>query len=195
MRKAQVERVTRETQISLGLNIDGEGKHRITTGLPFLDHLLSALSKHSRSDLTLKARGDLEVDPHHLVEDVGICLGDALREALSDKSGIVRYGSATVPMDDALVLCALDLSGRPYLSYGLSLKARRVEKFATELVEEFFRALVASGGITLHLNQLAGRNAHHVTEAAFKAFARALDQAAQKDPRVKGVPSTKGRLE
>jgi imidazoleglycerol-phosphate dehydratase len=157
--------------------------------------MLSALAKHSRADLTLRAQGDLEVDPHHLVEDVGICLGEALRVALGEKAGIVRYGSATVPMDDAMVLCALDLSGRSYLAYGLSLKARRVESFATELVEEFFRALATSGGITLHLGQLAGRNAHHVIEAAFKAFARALDQAARKDPRVKGVPSTKGRLE
>ena len=194
MRKAQVERATRETQISLGLDLDGEGKYIISTGLPFFDHVLSALVKHARLNITLKAKGDLEVDPHHLVEDVGICLGEAFREALGEKAGIVRYGSATVPMDDALVLCALDLSGRPYLAYSLNLKAKRVENFATELIEEFFRALAMSGAITVHLNQISGRNAHHIAEAAFKAFARALDQAVQRDPRVKGVPSTKGKL-
>ncbi len=193
MRTANVDRKTKETQITLHLSLDGEGKSDVSTGVGFLDHMLDLLARHSGMDLTVKATGDLHVDDHHLVEDTGIVLGQALVKALGDKKGLVRYGSATVPMDESLVLCALDLGGRPYLAYGLELPAKRVKQFDVELVEEFFRAL-ANSGMNIHLRQLAGRNTHHLIEGAFKAFARALGQAIAVSPRVKGVPSTKGVL-
>jgi len=193
MRRAHIERKTRETQIALTLTLDGQGKGAITTGIGFLDHMLDLLARHSGVDFTVKAKGDLHVDDHHLVEDVGIVLGQALKEALGDKQGIARYGAATVPMDEALVMCALDLGGRPYLAYGLELPAKRVKQFDVELVEEFFRAL-ANSGMNIHLRQLAGRNTHHIIEGAFKAFARALGDAVAVTGRVKGVPSTKGVL-
>jgi len=193
MRRAHVERKTKETQIALTLTLEGTGKSEITTGLGFMDHMLDLLARHSGVDLTIKAKGDLHVDDHHLVEDVGIVLGQALKEALGDKTGIARYGAATVPMDEALVMCALDLGGRPYLAYGLELPAKRVKQFEVELVEEFFRALTNSG-MNIHLRQLAGRNTHHIIEGAFKAFARALGEAVAVTGRVKGVPSTKGVL-
>ena len=194
MRRAQVDRRTKETQIVLTLNLDGQGQAEIGTGVGFFDHMLDLLARHSGVDLTVKATGDLHVDDHHLVEDVGIVLGQALKEALGEKRGLVRYGSATVPMDESLVMCALDLGGRPYLAYGLELPAKRVKQFDVELVEEFFRALTNAAGMNLHLRQLAGRNTHHLIEAAFKAFARALGEAVAVSPRQKGIPSTKGVL-
>jgi imidazoleglycerol-phosphate dehydratase len=194
MRHARVDRKTKETQIAIEVDLDGGGSARADTGVGFLDHMLDLLARHSGLDLAVSARGDLRVDDHHLVEDTGIVLGQALKEALGDKKGLVRYGSATVPMDEALVMCALDLGGRPYLAYGLELPAKRVKQFDVELIEEFFRALVNSAGLNLHLRQLAGRNTHHIIEGAFKAFARALGQAVEVSARVKGVPSTKGVL-
>ncbi|UCC69217.1 MAG: imidazoleglycerol-phosphate dehydratase HisB [Armatimonadota bacterium] len=194
MRKADVQRKTKETSISLRLILDGRGAGRIDTGIGFLDHMLELLARHAGFDLTVKAAGDVHVDDHHLVEDVGIVLGDAIQKGLGKKEGIARYGWAAVPMDESLVLCAVDLSGRPYLSYGLKLRAKRIKKFETELIEEFLRAVANSAAMNLHLAQLAGGNTHHIIEAAFKAFARALGQAVQVSSRVRGVPSTKGVL-
>lgn len=193
MRRATLERKTKETQITLTLTLDGQGRSAVATGVGFFDHMLDLLARHSGIDLSVKAKGDVHVDDHHLVEDVGIVLGQALKQALGNKAGITRYGSATVPMDEALVMCALDLGGRPYLAYGLELPAKRIKQFDVELVEEFFRAL-ANSGMSLHLRQLAGRNTHHIIEGAFKAFARALGEAVELSARVKGVPSTKGVL-
>jgi imidazoleglycerol-phosphate dehydratase len=192
MRKARVERKTRETDITVDLKLDGSGQAKVKTGIGFLDHMLTSLARHALLDLTLRAKGDLEVDQHHTVEDVGLVLGRALKEALGDKKGIARFGSAAVPMDDALVLAALDLGGRPYLACRLDLKRRRVRDFETELIEEFFRALAQAGAMNLHLRQLEGRNTHHLIEAAFKAVAVALREAARKEARARGVPSTKG---
>jgi len=194
MRKADVQRKTKETSVSVRLVLDGRGAGRIDTGLGFLDHMLDLLARHAGFDLTVKAAGDVQVDDHHLVEDVGLVLGDAIQKALGRKEGIARYGWAAVPMDESLVLCAVDLSGRPYLSYGLKLRAKRVKEFETELIEEFLRAVANSAAMNLHLAQLAGGNTHHIIEAAFKAFARALGQAVQVSSRVRGVPSTKGVL-
>jgi imidazoleglycerol-phosphate dehydratase len=193
MRKAAVERKTKETSISLRVALDGKGDCRAKTGVGFLDHMLDLLARHAGLDLTAEAAGDLRVDDHHLVEDVGIVLGQALKEALGDKEGITRYGWAVVPMDESLVMCAVDLGGRPHLHYGLKLPAKRVRKFETELIEEFYRAVVNSAGMNLHLRQLTGRNTHHIIEASFKAFARALGQAVSTSGRG-GVPSTKGVL-
>ena len=194
MRKARVERKTKETSVSLHLVLDGRGGSRIETGLGFLDHMLDLLARHAGLDLTLNASGDVQVDDHHLVEDIGLVLGEAMKKALGDKEGIVRSGWAIVPMDEALVMCAVDLGGRAFLSYELELPAKRIKQFDTQLIEEFLRALTNAAGMNLHLRQLAGRNTHHIIEAAFKAFARALGQAVQKSPRVRGVPSTKGVL-
>ncbi len=197
MRKADVSRKTKETTISLRLNLDGSGACKAKTGVGFLDHMLDLLARHAGLDLTVTAKGDTHVDDHHLVEDVGIVLGQALKQSLSKKEGIARYGSMTVPMDEALVMCALDLGGRPYLAYGLDLPVKRIKgakaEFQTELIEEFFRAVVNSAGMNLHLRQLDGRNAHHIIEAAFKAFAKALGQAISRTGKA-GVPSTKGVL-
>jgi len=193
MRKAQVERKTKETTISLSLALDGKGESRAKTGVGFLDHMLDLVARHAGFDLAVKAKGDLHVDDHHLVEDVGLVFGGALRKALAKKEGINRYGWAAVPMDESLVLCALDLGGRPYLDFGLEMKAKRIKTFETELIEEFYRAVVNSAGMNLHLRQLAGRNTHHIIEASFKAFARALGQAVAETGRG-GVPSTKGVL-
>jgi imidazoleglycerol-phosphate dehydratase len=193
MRKAQVERKTKETTISLTLALDGQGSSRAKTGVGFLDHMLDLLARHAGFDLTVKAKGDLHVDDHHLVEDVGIVFGEALKKALAKKEGINRYGWAAIPMDESLVLCALDLGGRPYLDFGLEIKVKRIKAFETELIEEFYRAVVNSAGLNLHLRQLAGRNTHHIIEASFKAFARALGQAVAPSGRA-GVPSTKGVL-
>ncbi len=192
MRQAKVERNTKETEIALTLVLDGEGKAKVKTGLGFLDHMLDLLARHAGFDLTVKAKGDLHVDDHHLVEDVGIVLGQALKQALGKKVGISRYGWAAIPMDESLVMCALDLSGRAYLGFELALPAKRVKQFDTELVEEFFRAISNSAGMNLHLHQMAGRNTHHLIEGAFKAFARALRQAVAITGG--GVPSTKGVL-
>jgi len=194
MRKAKVARKTRETAITVEVALDRPRAGKANTGVGFLDHMLDLLARHGGLGLTVQAKGDAHVDDHHVVEDVGIVLGQALKKALGKKEGIARYGWAVVPMDEALVMCAVDLGGRPYLSYELSLPAKRVKQFDTELVEEFFRALVNAAGMNVHLRQLAGRNTHHVIEAAFKAFARALGQAVEVPGRVKGVPSTKGVL-
>jgi imidazoleglycerol-phosphate dehydratase len=193
-RKAEVNRKTKETDISLRLDLEGSGKHSIHTGIPFFDHMLSLLTYHSSMDLSLKARGDLGVDAHHTVEDVGICLGDGIRKALGEAKGIQRYGMAVIPMDEALASVALDLSMRPWLVFHMKLKRSRIGTFDLELVEEFFKALSHHGRLTLHINLLYGRNSHHMVEAVFKGFGRALRQAISLDSRSASVPSTKGML-
>jgi len=195
MRKATVTRTTAETDITVELTLDGTGSYDNDTGVGFFDHMLDQLARHALIDLTVRCAGDTHIDDHHTVEDVGIAIGQALTKALGDKTGIRRYGSCLLPMDDALVRAALDLSGRPYLTANLALTAERIGTFDTELVREFFQALTTHGGITLHLDTLAGINSHHIAEAAFKAVARALREAAQTDPRrADAVPSTKGSL-
>ena len=194
MRKAKVSRNTKETEIRVDLNLDGSGKHRISTSIPFLDHMLSLLSAHALFDLIVQARGDTEVDFHHTVEDIGICLGSALKQALGGKEGICRYGSAFVPMDESLASVHADLSGRPCLIYHLPLRRRKIGDFDTELVREFFQAFVNNAAITLHSRVTYGSNAHHMVESLFKALGRSLRQAISRDERVRGVPSTKGRL-
>ncbi len=193
-RGARVHRATRETDVSVELGLDGFGTADVATGVPFLDHMLDALGRHGLLDLTVRAAGDTAVDDHHTVEDVGIVLGRALREALGDLAGIARYGDAAVPMDEALVLCAVDVSGRGQAHCDLRFPTERIGTFDTQLVKEFLVALAANAGITLHVRQLAGENSHHIAEAAFKALARALMAATRLDPRVAGVPSTKGSL-
>ena len=193
-RKGTIERVTAETQISVSIDLDGTGASRIDTGIGFFDHMLAHLAKHSLCDLVVKCKGDLQVDAHHTVEDVGIAIGKAIAEAIGDKAGILRYGSAVIPMDEALVMTALDTSGRGSLVYGLDLEKEMIGAFDSELTPEFFKALVSNAGINAHIKQLDGSNAHHVVEAAFKSFARALRQAVSADARVKGIPSTKGFL-
>ncbi len=195
MRKAKVERKTSETEVKINLNLDGEGKYSIDTSIPFLDHMLSLMCKHGLFDLNIKAKGDLEVDDHHTVEDVGIVLGKAFKQAIGDKKGISRYGEASVPMDEALASVSLDISGRPYLVYKVELnKKRKIKNFDTDLVEDFLQAFVSNSGITLHVSAPYGRNAHHIIEAIFKAMGRALRQAVAIDLRVKGIPSTKKSL-
>lgn len=193
-RYAQVHRTTKETDIRVELYLDGQGRADVDTGIPFLDHMLDSLARHGFLDLRVRARGDLAVDHHHTVEDVGLTLGQALREALGDKLGIRRFGSALCPLDEALVQAVVDLSGRPFLAYKLQIKAARVGSFDTELVHDFMLALSNQAGMNLHLHQMQGRNAHHIIEAAFKSLARALDAAKQVDPRMQGIPSTKGAL-
>lgn len=193
-RQAAYQRATRETQIRVVLNLDGKGKAAVTTGVGFFDHMLESFARHGLFDLTVEAQGDLHVDAHHTVEDVGLCLGEAFRRAVGEGRGIRRFGEATIPMDEALVRAVVDLSGRPYLVCRLALQGPRLGTMETQLVPEFFRALATRGGFALHIHQLEGENDHHVVEAAFKAVARALDQATGLDPRVEGVPSTKGRL-
>src|SRR5512136_1518067 len=173
-RKAEIKRKTKETAVALKLNLDGSGKHSIKTGIPFFDHMLSLLAYHSRLDLSLKAKGDIAVDAHHTVEDVGICLGDAIREALGEAKGIERYGAATVPMDEALVSVALDFSMRPHLVFNVALRKARLGTFDPELVEEFFKALSSHGRMTVHINLHYGKNTHHMVEAVFKGLGRAL---------------------
>ncbi len=193
-RTGRIERRTRETQIDLELNLDGAGESEMETGVPFFDHMLTQVAKHGLFDLRVKAQGDTEVDDHHTVEDVGICLGGALQQALGDKSGIRRFGSALSPMMDSLARVALDLSGRPSLFYRCSYTASRVGRFDLQLVEEFFTAFAANGGVDLHIEILHGSNAHHMVESVFKGFGRALREAVSLDERRKGVPSTKGAL-
>lgn len=194
-RKATVERTTSETAIRLGLVVDGSGKSALSTGIAFFDHMLTLFARHGLFDLDLEAKGDLEVDFHHTVEDTGITLGQALTKALGNKAGIRRYGFSYVPMDEALVRVVLDLSGRPFLAYNAPADVEPIGgTFSFQLVEEFLRALSVHGGMNLHVDILAGRDAHHMAEGVFKALARALDQATQLDPRVEGVPSTKGSL-
>lgn len=196
MRNGCIERKTAETDIKLWLCLDECGKNTsIDTGCGFFDHMLTLFAKHARIDLKLSCQGDVAVDYHHSVEDIGICLGLALKEALGDCKGIRRYGSMLLPMDESLVLCALDISGRSYLAYGLEIPSEKIGDFDSELVEEFFLALTRNAGITLHLKQLDGRNSHHIAEAAFKAFARALREAISIDESAKDeIPSTKGVL-
>jgi imidazoleglycerol-phosphate dehydratase len=193
-RTSHIHRVTGETDISLSLGLDGSGAGERRTGVGFLDHLLDAVARHGGLDLDVEARGDLETGAHHTVEDTGIALGQALDEALGDRSGIVRFGQAVVPMDEARAACALDVSGRPFLAFAGEFPAERVGDFDTDLAEEFFRAVANAAKLTLHLSVEAGGNAHHMVEVSFKAFARALRQAIAEDPRVQGVPSTKGLL-
>jgi imidazoleglycerol-phosphate dehydratase len=193
-RRAAVARKTRETDIRLSLDLDGRSRVRAETGIGFFDHMLTALATHARFDLDVVCKGDLHVDAHHSVEDVGIALGDALLQALGDKAGIVRFGHAYVPLDEALSRCVVDLSGRPFLHYDATFKARQIGSMPTELFEDFFWALADHGRLSLHLEALRGRNAHHIAETLFKATARALGMAVSRDPRVVGVPSTKGSL-
>ncbi|MBO5269575.1 MAG: imidazoleglycerol-phosphate dehydratase HisB [Clostridia bacterium] len=195
MRTSEIKRTTKETDIALSLCLDGTGKTEIRTGVGFLDHMLTLFASHGRFDLSVCCTGDVNVDDHHSVEDVGICLGQALREALGDCRGITRYGSMLLPMDEALVQCVLDISGRGCLVYHAEIPSQKVGTFDTELVEEFFLALVRSAGLTLHIRQLDGRNSHHIIEAMFKAFGRALSAAVKIDEsRRDEIPSTKGNL-
>jgi imidazoleglycerol-phosphate dehydratase len=193
-RKTDLHRKTTETDIQLSLNLDGEGRYKISTGVPFLNHMLELFTRHGFFDLTIRATGDVEIDDHHTVEDVGLALGQAFREALGEKRGIRRFGEATVPLDEALVSCVIDLSGRPFLAYNLKINQEKVGHFATELIHDFFLAFTNQLGMNLHINMTQGRNPHHIIEASFKAFARALSSAVQYDSRVKGVLSTKGSL-
>lgn len=194
-RTASITRTTSETDISLTLDLDGSGRAEVATGIGFLDHMLTALARHALVDLTVKAKGDLHIDFHHTTEDVGIVLGQALAKALGDKRGITRFGHALLPMDEALVEAAVDVSGRPYLAWSVEFARPKIGEMDTELFEEFFRALAMNALVTLHVTQKAGRNAHHVAEAAFKAVARALRMAIEADPRAAGaIPSTKGAL-
>jgi len=193
-RVGQVSRKTRETDIAVTWRLDGAGLAEIATGVPFFDHMLNQIARHALADLTVRARGDLEIDAHHTVEDTGIALGQALRQALGDGASIRRYGSAFVPFDETLASAAIDVSGRPYLHWDAAFPSQKVGEFDTELVPEFFRALAMNAGITLHLKVHYGQNTHHMIEALFKAFARALGDAVAQDPRVRGIPSTKGAL-
>lgn len=195
MRSSTITRKTAETDISVTINLDGTGQYEMATGVGFFDHMLDQLARHSLIDMTIRATGDLHIDDHHTVEDVGIALGQALTQAIGDKKGIRRYGSCLLPMDDALVRTALDLSGRPFLIWNMDLPTAKIGTFDTELVREFFQALSTHGGITLHVDQLHGLNSHHIAEAAFKSVARALRDAVETDPRkADAIPSTKGAL-
>jgi imidazoleglycerol-phosphate dehydratase len=193
-RRATIKRKTYETDIALTLDLDGTGEAKVDTGIGFLDHMLTALAKHGRFDLDVTCKGDLHVDAHHSVEDVGIAFGDALIQALGDKKGIVRFGHAYVPLDEALSRCVIDISGRPYLHYGVEFRAQKLGTMPTELFEDFFWAVADHGRISIHLDAIRGRNAHHIAETLFKSTARALSMAVARDPRVSGVPSTKGVL-
>ncbi len=193
-RTAEVHRQTKETDITIKLDLDGTGRTSVSTGVGFFDHMLDQLGRHSLIDLDVKATGDLEIDSHHTVEDVGITLGQALDQALGTKEGIKRYGEATVPMDEALVMTSIDISGRGHLEYSLDVPSEVIGELPADLVQEFFASLARTGKITIHLRQISGTNPHHIVESAFKSFARALRLAVSKDDRVKGVPSTKGTL-
>ena len=195
VRKSSVKRKTTETNIKINFSIDGKGKGSINTQMPFLDHMLTLFTRHGLFDLYIDASGDLEVDYHHTVEDIGIVMGQAITKAVGEKKGIKRYGSAEIPMDETLASVSLDLSGRPYLVYNVSLPRKvRIKEFDPDLIEDFFQAIVNNSGVTLHINLQYGRNIHHIFEAIFKAFGRALDEATTIDSRISGVPSTKGKL-
>ena len=193
-RIAKVDRKTKETDITIELDLDGTGKADINTGVGFLDHMLDSFARHGLFDLTVKAKGDLEVDSHHLIEDTGIVLGEAIKEAVGDKKGINRYGFFTLSMDEALVLSAVDLSGRPYLVFDVAFSTQTMGDYDTQMVKEFFYALSYSAGMNLHLKQFSGDNDHHICEACYKAFAKALCAAVQKNPRIEDVLSTKGKI-
>ncbi len=193
-RKNKVIRKTTETDVSLEINLDGEGVSEISTTIPFFDHMLTLFAKHGFFDLHLRGSGDTNVDYHHLVEDIGICLGEAVRKALRGKEGMVRYGSAYVPMDEALCHVCIDISGRPYLVFKAEFGGKKIRDFDPRLLEEFFRSFADHGGITLHVNVIYGKNPHHIAESIFKAFARALREAVRIDDRIKGVLSTKGSI-
>lgn len=193
-RKAVIERITKETQIKLSLEIDGAGDTKICTSVPFLDHMLNLFARHGLFNLEVEAKGDIDIDFHHTVEDIGIVLGEALKQALGDKNGIRRYGQASVPMDETLASVAVDLSGRPYLVYNVRLPKVKIGEFDVELAREFFQALTNNLAANIHINVMYGDNVHHMLEACFKALARALDQATQQDQRISGVMSTKGKL-
>lgn len=194
MRKALINRTTKETRIDIQLNIDGQGDHQITTGIPYFDHMLAQIAQHGLFDLQIEARGDLEIDYHHTVEDVGISLGQAFQQALGNKEGIQRFGQATVPLNEALISLALDISGRPFLVFNVPGLQGKIGNFDAELIREFFQGFVSTSAITLHINLQYGNNLHHMAEAIFKAFAWALRQAVTINRRIKGVPSTKGKL-
>jgi imidazoleglycerol-phosphate dehydratase len=195
MRSATITRKTAETQISVTINLDGTGQYDNQTGVGFFDHMLDQLSRHSLIDMTIRAEGDYHIDDHHTVEDTGIALGQAIAQAVNDKKGINRYGSCLLPMDDALVRAALDISARPFLVFNLDMPTQKIGNFDTELVREFFQSLSTHAGLTLHIDQLHGLNSHHIAEAAFKSVARALRQAVEIDPRMShALPSTKGAL-
>lgn len=193
-RIATVARKTGETNIRLTLNLDGDGGSEVVTGVGFFDHMLTQVARHGLLHLAIQAQGDLHIDDHHTVEDVGIALGTALAQAVGDKAGMARYGHSLLPMDEALVLCALDFSGRGFLAFDVSFSSSKIGIFDTELVNEFFRAVAVNAGLTLHIKQLGGANAHHVAEAVFKSFGRALEMAVRRDERIAGVPSSKGML-
>jgi len=194
MRKAHIERKTNETEVSVDLNLDGTGAYRINTPFPFLDHMLSGFSKHGLFNLTLSAKGDIEIDDHHTVEDIGIVLGDALGKTLDKMEGVWRFGHAVIPLDEALAHVTVDLSGRPYLVYNVALKRRKIKSFDCDMIHHFFRSLSDRSRITLHINLLYGTDPHHSLEAIFKGFGRALHQATRRNPILKGAPSTKGRM-
>jgi len=193
-RQASITRTTKETDIRLSLNLDGSGKVELGSSIPFLDHMLEQISRHGLIDLSVDAKGDREIDDHHTVEDIGICLGEALRDALGDKAGVRRYGHAYVPLDEALSRVVLDLSGRPGLEYHIDFPKDRVGDFDVDLFKEFFQAVCNHGKITLHIDSIRGANNHHIIETVFKAFGRALRMAVEPDPRQSGIPSTKGAL-
>ncbi len=193
-RKAEVKRKTKETDIKISLKLDGTGDYKINTTIPFLDHMLCQIAKHGLFDMEIEAKGDIEVDYHHTVEDVGIALGEAFKKALGEKEGIKRYGHAVIPLNESLSMVAVDISGRPYIVYNVAIPKEKVGEFDAELTEEFFRAFANSSGISLHINLMYGNNLHHIIESIFKAAAKALKEAAAIDERVKGIPSTKGKL-
>ncbi|HEY3119582.1 MAG TPA: imidazoleglycerol-phosphate dehydratase HisB [Vicinamibacteria bacterium] len=193
-RRSEIARKTRETDVKVALDLDGRGRSRIATGIGFFDHMLTSFATHGRFDLDVRCKGDLHVDAHHSVEDVGITIGDALLQGLGDKRGIVRFGHAYVPLDEALSRCVIDLSGRPYLHYDVTFRAKQLGAMPTELFEDFFWALADHGRMNIHLESIRGRNAHHIAETLFKSTARALSMAVARDGRVQDVPSTKGSL-
>jgi len=195
MRQAEIRRDTFETKIELSLNLDGTGENNISTGIGFFDHMLTHISKHGFIDMELKAKGDIEVDCHHTIEDVGIVFGKAIAKAIGDKKGIKRYGFFILPMDEALILCSMDISGRPYLNFDVKFPTEKCGDMDMEMVEEFFRAVTSNAGIDLHIKMLEGKNSHHIAEGIFKAFAKSLDMATGFDERINGVLSTKGMLE
>ena len=194
-RKSSIKRCTKETNITMDLLVDGAGIYEIQSGVGFFDHMLTHIAKHGFFDLHLECKGDLEIDCHHTIEDIGIVFGQCITQAIGKKEGIKRYGSAIIPMDETLVLCALDLSGRPFLNFDVEFTTSKIGDMDTEMVEEFFRAVAVQGGMNLHIKILEGKNNHHIVEGIFKAFANALDQATTIDPRINGAKSTKGMLE